>query len=439
MPMPPRTRASHPRGSAPLSPSVSWQRAEGNAEAEAEAEAESVAVQTWSPVSPSIGWEAKVKELPIACSNGNTGRAEDVKQATFPRASRAARASDPAQDLRSVVALAVRKCETNLLSRGYRKAPRVAQAFRTHKIVGAGTSVSKGASAKMAVRDQHRINHLASIKAKGIDANNTEPAFLLGGYTAPMTWERLAASAFKANAVSSSQMGRKKTESATPQYVYALGTTPPQPQPTVHYSHGTCLWQNDAHQLHARGPGGRGASRGRGHQHGRSASPLAQPRRAGRKLDGNQCGQRVRARLGRQPRRGTRPALWHQLDRAPGVQQLPGQSDGGVGALGVPHVGAQRAWLSHDQQRHGQPQRDAARHLSFACGRAHVRARVVRLRARRLPDEPSTRTRPAAHLRSDRRGRPGGNRGSAVRIRRGQPAQRRTETAQACSWRRRRL
>lgn len=179
-----------------MSPSINW---EGDTSAP-------------PPLTPSASWETD-STAPVP----NAAAVTDVKRATFPRASRAARPSDPASLVKAQVTRMVRQRELDLVAMGYRKAPKVAQAFRTHRAGSSGSTGSKGPGFKGARADQHHINHLASIKAKGVDANNTEPAFLLGGYTAPMTWERLAASAFKANAVSSSQMGRKKTESATPQ------------------------------------------------------------------------------------------------------------------------------------------------------------------------------------------------------------------------------
>ena len=57
---------------------------------------------------------------------------------------------------------------------------------------------------------------LAAIKAKDVDTHNTEPAFLLGGFTAPMLWDRLAESSLKSNAVNSSVLGRKKTQGIPP-------------------------------------------------------------------------------------------------------------------------------------------------------------------------------------------------------------------------------
>ena len=45
---------------------------------------------------------------------------------------------------------------------------------------------------------------LQAIKGKDLDTTNTEPAFLLGGFTAPMLWDRLAESSLKSNAVNSS-------------------------------------------------------------------------------------------------------------------------------------------------------------------------------------------------------------------------------------------
>lgn len=159
---------------------------------------------------PRVGVEALMERVAPAPTADET-----MKRAAFPRASRAARASEPTEQARREGQMIMRRALDALASAGYKRAPRDAQAFRSHRVgVGSG---GKGPGIKTSAADQDKANHLAAIKAKDIDANNTEPAFLLGGYTAPMMWGALAESAFKANAVYSSQMGRKKTESATPQ------------------------------------------------------------------------------------------------------------------------------------------------------------------------------------------------------------------------------
>lgn len=63
---------------------------------------------------------------------------------------------------------------------------------------------------------------LAAIKAKDVDTHNTEPAFLLGGFTSPMLWDRLAESSLKSNAVNSSVLGRKKTQGTAVYWVVQL-------------------------------------------------------------------------------------------------------------------------------------------------------------------------------------------------------------------------
>tara|TARA_B110000046_G_scaffold181432_1_gene213649 strand:+ start:369 stop:788 length:420 start_codon:yes stop_codon:yes gene_type:complete len=93
---------------------------------------------------------------------------------------------------------------------GLERAPRDSQAFRSHKVnMGSG---GKGPGVRTSMKDQCKMNHLAAIKAKDVDTHNTEPAFLLGGFTAPMLWDRLAESSLKSNAVNSSVLGRKKTQ-----------------------------------------------------------------------------------------------------------------------------------------------------------------------------------------------------------------------------------
>ena len=82
------------------------------------------------------------------------------------------------------------------------RAPREVQAFKSFK--PASGSGGKGVAVRTSQLHQSKMNHLAAIKANDVDTNNTEPAFLLGGFTAPMMWDRLAENSLKSNAVNSS-------------------------------------------------------------------------------------------------------------------------------------------------------------------------------------------------------------------------------------------
>jgi hypothetical protein len=94
------------------------------------------------------------------------------------------------------------------------KAPRETLALKSHRH---SHFSAKGPGVKVSSKTQIKMNHLASLKAKDVDSHNSEPAFLLGGFNAPMLWDRLAESSLKSNAVNSSVLGRKKTQGAANQ------------------------------------------------------------------------------------------------------------------------------------------------------------------------------------------------------------------------------
>lgn len=134
----------------------------------------------------------------------------------FPRASRMARARNPSSAAHDIAYQVVTKRFSEIRAMDLERAPKECE------------------------RDQCKMNHLAcellpssanhptpgifsvcatlvsAIKAKDVDTHNTEPAFLLGGFTAPMLWDRLAESSLKSNAVNSSVLGRKKTQGMPP-------------------------------------------------------------------------------------------------------------------------------------------------------------------------------------------------------------------------------
>lgn len=128
-----------------------------------------------------------------------------MKKATCPRASRAARPNDPSSDATTRAYNIMYMTFQAMKSAGIERAPKETQAFKSFK--QASMSVGKGAAVRTSQQYQSKMNHLASLKAKDVDANNTEPAFLLGGYTAPLAWDRLAEASIKSNAVNSSVSG----------------------------------------------------------------------------------------------------------------------------------------------------------------------------------------------------------------------------------------
>ena len=156
----------------------------------------------------------------------------------FPRASRMARARNPSSAAHDIAYQVVTKRFSEIRAMDLERAPKDYRAFKSHRVnLGSG---GKGPGVLTCERDQCKMNHLAcellpssanhptpgifsvcatlvsAIKAKDVDTHNTEPAFLLGGFTAPMLWDRLAESSLKSNAVNSSVLGRKKTQGMPP-------------------------------------------------------------------------------------------------------------------------------------------------------------------------------------------------------------------------------
>lgn len=136
-----------------------------------------------------------------------------VVTSRYQRASRMARAPNASEEANNDAYQIVISGLRSIKGRGLERAPKDSQAFRSHRALNA----SKGPGVRVSSREQAKMNHIASLKAKDIDTQNTEPAFLLGGFTAPMLWDRLAECSLKSNAVNSSVLGRKKTQGAANQ------------------------------------------------------------------------------------------------------------------------------------------------------------------------------------------------------------------------------
>lgn len=160
-----------------------------------------------SPESPSYSFCMDAADSKSEASSG------DMVRANCARASRAARACDPSPQALSKMASITTQQLRALETAGIQRAP-PESAFRSYR---AGvTSGGKGPGVRTSVCEQSVMNHLASLKAKDVDTNNSEPAYLLGGEVAPLAWDRLAESSIKANAVNSSVLGRRKTQGAPP-------------------------------------------------------------------------------------------------------------------------------------------------------------------------------------------------------------------------------
>lgn len=147
-----------------------------------------------------------------------------MKRAGCARASRAARACDPSSGATikayNIMYAKFREIKEADIS----KAPKNSNAFSSFRMSFLNMQ-GRGAALKTIAEYQAKMNHLASLKSKNVDSQNTEPAFLLGGFTTPMLWDRLAENSLKSNAVNSSVMNRKKTQGAANQV--NAGTSPP--------------------------------------------------------------------------------------------------------------------------------------------------------------------------------------------------------------------
>ena len=137
-----------------------------------------------------------------------------MTRASCKRASRAARACDPSSEATTQAHKKMYE-EYKRISAIYEKAPTFSS--QTTRFLFSSASGGKGAAVRTSEIHQGKMNHLSTLKSKDVDAKNTEPAFLLGGYTAPLKWDRLAEDSLKSNAVNSSVTDRKSTEGAASQ------------------------------------------------------------------------------------------------------------------------------------------------------------------------------------------------------------------------------
>lgn len=192
-----------------------------------------------APMSPSeqfICFDLMLNGSPGMSASTSSSTSLTMVRANCERASRAARASDPDAKARAKAAEIVANKLHQFAGDGIEAAPlRDGHAMRGHRSNSAAGV--KGPGVRTQYCDQARMNHLASLKAKDVDANNAEPTFLLGGFTAPMMWDRLAESLLKSNAVNSSVLGRKKTQGAESPAFYSN----PNPKPTTHSALFCCI------------------------------------------------------------------------------------------------------------------------------------------------------------------------------------------------------
>lgn len=136
-------------------------------------------------------------------------------RASFPRASRMARASDPTTHATKNAQQRMFERLKSLQDQGFERASTESGSVRLGRVTGGG---GKGPNVvAQNVDAQTVLNHLVALKSKDLDSNNSEPAFLLGGFVAPMLYDRLAEASLRSNANNSSVTNRKKTESASSQ------------------------------------------------------------------------------------------------------------------------------------------------------------------------------------------------------------------------------
>ena len=171
-------------------------------------------IGTSTPPSPSYAYSL------VSSTDSRSETCSEMKRATCARASRAARACDPNPTAVAKMATITTERLRAFEASGIRRA-QSESAFRSPR---AGIACGgKGPGVRTLLCEQSRMNHIASLKAKDVDTNNSEPAFLLGGEVAPLAWDRLAEASIKANAVNSSVLGRRKTQ----------GFVPPAPPPAA--------------------------------------------------------------------------------------------------------------------------------------------------------------------------------------------------------------
>ena len=134
------------------------------------------------------------------------------------RASRTARPADTSPAAMSECAQILVDVEFLLKKHRVRAAPVEKSTFWKQSTSGCGKGpgvrIEEGQDDQ---KKQKMMNHMLSIKARDLEGHNSEPYYLLGGNTAPMMYDRLAAVAMKNNAVQSSVTERSKNQAAASQ------------------------------------------------------------------------------------------------------------------------------------------------------------------------------------------------------------------------------
>jgi hypothetical protein len=156
----------------------------------------------------------------VVLSNGVVVK---LHRAETRRASRAARPMEPSSATQDLVSAMLSHLEQSLLAEGRTRL----QSSEAHKqrLQGVmGGYKGPGVRAETA-EEQAKTNHIASLKARTVDAEQ-EASYLLCGLVAEKCYDRLAEAAFRTNAVQSSILDRRDTQGASYQ-VRETTTHPP--------------------------------------------------------------------------------------------------------------------------------------------------------------------------------------------------------------------
>ena len=171
------------------------------------------------PSGQSVGIEADTRPLerdesPASISAASStpvtlvnGVVVQLRRAGSSRASRAARPSEPSQASQTFVTSIIEKLEQSLRMQ---KRVRIQNGEASKYRHVSGGSKGPGVRAAKA-EDQAKTNHLASLKARGVD-NDQEASYLLAGFLGEKCYDRLAADALRTNAVHASILRRRDTQ-----------------------------------------------------------------------------------------------------------------------------------------------------------------------------------------------------------------------------------
>lgn len=143
--------------------------------------------------------------VPVTLVNGVVVQ---LRRAGTSRASRAARPAEPSEASQSFVTSIIEQLEQSL--RAQKRVRLQNGEASKYRHMGGGGSKGPGVRAAK-VEDQAKTNHLASLKARGVDSDQ-EASYLLAGFLGEKCYDRLAEVALRTNAVHSSILKRRETQ-----------------------------------------------------------------------------------------------------------------------------------------------------------------------------------------------------------------------------------